>query len=257
MNKRNRFFMIIIAAVLLITGCGTIDTGSNGNNTTETTFRAEVIEAGDYLLIAPDKDSSEAKSSDRISVRTAQAVITGEDGEEITLADLKPGDFIEVTYDGIMMDSYPAQISASAIRVTGHNTLLDGYLALIDDIWQEDSGLNGGIEMIVLDTTGWAGLTDMEKEIIFASMKNTYGLDVIEGTYEEMEEQGLIDKEQLYFPKGVIITIDHVELKDDNTRITCSISKWRSGLGAVGSEEAAAEWKDGIWTVTKNGMWIS
>lgn len=271
MKKVIRLLIAIMMIMLFIGGCGTLDNGVNtGDKTPDTNadtdvndkeaapaFEAEVIEAGDHLLVTPDKDSSEYKSSDKISVGLTDAVITDKNGKKITLADLKAGDRIKITYNGVIAESYPAQISASEIEVTGHNVLIDGYLALIDDIYQEDSGLNGDITTIGLDTTGWVELTDIEKEIIFAEMKNTYGFEIAEGTSDELAEQGLIDKENLSFPKGILITISDMKYDKDKEEITCSIAKWRSGDGAVGSDNVTATYKDEKWTIKKDGRWIS
>jgi hypothetical protein len=269
---------VVMILIFTLTGCGTIDGNTkvdtepgsvsdvnnddSGNDNMQSdkqpsTFQAEVIEAGDHLLITPDKDSNEMKSSDRIAVGLNQASITDEDGNTITAADLKPGDYLEITYDGGIAESYPAQISASEIQRTGHNMLLDGYLALIDDIWQEDDGLNGEIEMIALDTTGWVEVSEIEKEIIFAKLKEAYGYEIIEGTFDELVEQGLIDQDNLYFPKGVQIIISDMTYNADKIKITCAIQKWRSGLGAIGSDDVTAKYKDGKWVITKDGMWIS
>jgi hypothetical protein len=39
--------------------------------------------------------------------------------------------------------------------------------------------------------------------------------------------------------------------------ITCSIEKWRSGLGTIGSNDVTAKYKEGKWPITKEGMRIS
>jgi uncharacterized protein YceK len=273
MNKIIRFIMLCMVLILFAGGCGTINskqTGDNGdsnnqdgnedNNEDEdskVTFKAEVIEAGDSLLVTPDKESNEFKSSDKISVGITELILKGLKGEDITLQDLKPGDILEITYNGVIMESYPAQIRSSDIKVVGHNNLIDGYLAMIDDIWNEDSGLNSEIEMITVDTTGWIDLTDIEKEIILASMKEAYGFEITVGTFDELADQGIIDKENLYFENGVHIVISDISYHEKSEKITYSVSKWRSGLGAVGSDGSKAELKDGKWIITKGSMWIS
>lgn len=271
MRKIIQIISIIMLFLFTLTSCGTVDgntplstkagsisdDNNSGSDAVSNVFRAEVIEAGDHLLVTPDKDSNEFKSSDRIAVGLNQASITDEDGNTITVEELKPGDYLEITYDGIIAESYPAQINAAEIQKTGHNQLLDGYLAIIDDIWQEDAGLNGDIEMIALDTTGWISVSNIEKEIIFAKLKEAYGYEIIEGTFDELSEQGLIDKDNLYFPKGVQITISDMTYDADKVKITCAIKKWRSGDGAIGSDDVTAKCKDGKWEITKDGMWIS
>jgi hypothetical protein len=272
MNKLLKFIILCLVLTLFTGGCGTINSkkpGNTGNTNNQNsgvdnqeedskvTFQAEVIKAGDSLLITPDKESNEFKSSDKISVGVTELILKGMNGEDITLQELKPGDILEITYNGMILESYPAQIQASDIKVIGHNNLIDGYLAIIDDIWNEDSGLNSEIEMITVDTTEWTNLTDIEKEIILTGMKDAYGFEITVGTFDELADQGIIDKENLYFENGVHIVISDMKYDEKAEKITYSISKWRSGLGAVGSDDSKAEYKDGKWLIKKGAMWIS
>jgi hypothetical protein len=175
----------------------------------------------------------------------------------ITKEDILPGDYLVVTYNGGIDESYPAQIAASRIEVVDHNKLIDAYFALIEDIYNEDSGLNGNITTIAFDTRDWSLLTDIEKEIILEGVKTSYDFDVVTGTYDELAEQGLIDKEKLLFEKGILITISKLKYDEKQEKITCAMEKWRSGLGAVGSDKVTAQLEGKEWKVTKEGMWIS
>ena len=225
-------------------------------------FRAEVISTGETLLVTPSEDSNEAKSSDKIAVSLAdaqhgKAQLTDAKGAAMTKEELKQGDIIVVTYNGAMAESYPAQITASHIEVVAHDDLIDGYLALIDEIYQEDSGLNGEIQMIAFDTSDWKLLTGIQKQMIFTDVKDNYGIDTMEGTYEELVAQGLIDDKQLYFEKGILIKITDLKYDKEKKEITCAISKWRGGLGAVGSDKVTAILSGEGWKITQEGSWIS
>lgn len=233
------------------------DVNPLGGQEEQYSFRAEVIEGGETLLIAPSADSNEVRSSDKISVNTNGATLVNEKGEPITLKELEAGDILVVTYNGIIAESYPAQITASKVEKVGHNNLLEGYLALIDDIYQEDAGLNSEIDTIALDTTQWINVSKVQKEMIFARVKETYGHEVAEGTDEELAEQGLIDKESLSFPRGILIRITGMEYNDKKETITCGISKWRSGDGATGAGKVTAVLKEGVWKITKEDRWVS
>ncbi len=271
MNKIIKLIILSLVLILFTGGCtfaNSKDTGNTDNqnqpNTddpndkdSKVTFQAEVIEAGDSLLVTPEKGSNELKSSDKISVGITELILKDQNGEDITLQDLKPGDILKITYDGTILESYPAQIKSSAIEVVGHNNLIDGYLAMIDDIWNEDSGLNSEIEMIAVDTTGWINLTDIEKDIILTSMKKAYDYKIITGTFDELADQGIIDKEHLYFENGVHIVLSDLTYDEKTETITFSVSKWRSGRGAIGSNNSKAEYKDGKWSITKGAQWIS
>jgi hypothetical protein len=144
-------------------------------------FRAEVISTEDALLVAPSEDSNEAKSSDRIAINLRDTQLLNKEGLPITEEEVKTGDYLVITYNGVIAESYPAQITASRIEVVDHNKLIDAYAALIDDIYKEDNGLNGDITTIAFDTTDWKLLTDIEKEIILEGVKTSYSFDVVPG----------------------------------------------------------------------------
>lgn len=258
MRKYGKLLCFIIIILILPNGCGKRVSNNDSNNipNEELTFEAEVIEEGETLLIAPDKDSNEYKSSDKISVNHKNSKLKDLEGKDITLQDLKVGDIVIITYNGTIAESYPAQITALEIDVIDHNNLIDGYLAMIDDIYQEDSGLNGSIDKIAVDTTGWIELSDIEKGIIFSELKQIYDVDILEGTYEELFDQGLIDKENLYFPSGIHIIISNMSYDANKDKVTYSIEKWRSEVGAVGAD-AIAEYDGDKWRITKKNIWIS
>lgn len=269
MKKIIKLIFILIISTIVLGGCGTKEEVPNDMDASRSdqspsgvgeelySFRAEVIESGISLLITPSEDSNEAKSSDKISVHLTGAVLMDEAGATITTEELIAGDILVVTYNGIIMESYPAQITATKVEKVDHNNLLDGYLALINNIYQEDSGLNNDIKKIALDTSEWVNLTSIEKEMILAKVKSTYGLEILEGTYEELATQNIIDKENLLFPDGILIKISEITYDENKEVIKCAISKWRSGTGAIGADDVTAVLKEGSWEITKEGNWIS
>ncbi len=220
------------------------------------TFHALVLSSDANLLVSPDKDSEEYKSSDQISVGIGDASIYNKDGEKSELKEIQTGDIIEIAYNGIIMESYPAQITADRIDVKD-TRLMDGYQALIEDIYSEDEGLNSNIEMVVIDTTTLEELSGLEKEKLLGNLKAAFGLEVREGTYDQLVKEGLIDDKVLYFEKGILIKITEPSHNDQITEITCGISKWKGGLGAVGSDKVTASLKKNGWIIEKKGVWIS
>ncbi len=259
LKRKGLFIPVILVLLIGLVSCrnGSRDDGDySGKGNGQHFFIADVIEANGGLLIAPDKDSSEALSADRIMASVGEAEITDSKGNAVSLDMLEPGDRIKVTYDGLIAESYPAQIKASRIEVLGRNNVIDGFLSLIDDIYQADSGLNGNISIIAFDTSEWAMLTEIETEIILDTVGEKYGFEVVVGTFDELAGQGLIDKENLFFEDGILITIADIEINKDKDVIECSIEKWRSGLGAVGWD-AKAKLKKGSWRIIRKNMWIS
>ncbi len=270
MNKRWGMIRLILLIAIVVIGCSSNEKPAvssepmknqevpgSGETSQEVTFRAEVLEMESGLLVIPDEDSNEFRSSDRMTVNYSAAKLVGKDGNETTTAQIKFGDILLISYNGAIAESYPAQITATKIEITGHDDLTDGYLALIDNIYQEDEGLNSDIEMIALDTTEWIEADQTRKAMIFEKVKNNYGFEVKEATYDDLVEQGLIEKDNLYFPKGILIKLSNMKYDETENTITCSISKWRSGLGAVGSDTVTATLMNSEWKITKESSWIS
>ncbi len=72
------------------------------------TFTATILEiTGNSVLVEPVEDQDESLSSDKIS-------FSRQDLEDI---DVRVGDNVEITYDGVIMESYPAQIFAKSWRL--------------------------------------------------------------------------------------------------------------------------------------------
>ena len=83
------------------------DTGDTG--AAETTFHATVLEVHDgWLLVEPLEGEDILASADRFMVSLAGV-------EEIP--DLEAGDEVAVTFDGMIRESYPAQITATGIEL--------------------------------------------------------------------------------------------------------------------------------------------
>lgn len=92
------------------------DTGDTGDAAAETTFHAAVLEVHDgWLLVEPLEGEDILASADRFMVSLAGV-------EEIP--DLEAGDEVAVTFDGMIRESYPAQITATGIELlSGEGTL--------------------------------------------------------------------------------------------------------------------------------------
>ncbi len=219
-------------------------------------FKALVIDNSNGLLVKPDVNSNEFRSSDKISIGTGSAIIYDEDKKEVDLNEIQIGDVINITYNGIILESYPAQITADYINILESNLLIDGYATIIDDIYNLDSGLNSGINIIALDLTEITNLSETDKEILLMKLYGMYGLEVKESTFDQLAEEGLINKEELYFPTGIIITISNSEYKEDIETLRYDIRKWRSGLGAIGYK-GNAKFDGEKWIISSENMWVS
>lgn len=81
-------------------------------------FKATIVEANNGLMVSPLDGEDESRSADLISVGlTNDAILLDKDGNEITLSDFKEGMTVEITYDGVIMESYPAQIRSFQVQI--------------------------------------------------------------------------------------------------------------------------------------------
>ena len=74
-------------------------------------FVATIIEAYDnYIIVEPEEESNERKSSDKISMKITRPTNGTNDFYVV-------GNKVKITYDGNIMESYPAQIGAIKIEL--------------------------------------------------------------------------------------------------------------------------------------------
>ena len=148
--------------------------------------------------------------------------------------------------------------SAGTVR----EDVCDLYLEVLEDLWDVDPGLNNGISQIGIDLSGLSHLTDSEKETVMNEFASKHSLPYIAGTWEELCEQGYIDKDNLYWEDGLFFSIKTNEDAEWNLPVTkegdpvpeltaFDAQKWRSGLGAYYFGQCTAQKNaDGKWSYT-------
>lgn len=105
MGKYHRLLAGVV--ILFLTGCG--ESVMTPIGTAQAYFEATVFEVKEHtLLVEPLEGEEERKSSDRISVGTDSI---SQEEALAALGKLREGDVIEIGYDGMIMESYPAQIT--------------------------------------------------------------------------------------------------------------------------------------------------
>ena len=136
------------------------------------------------------------------------------------------------------------------------------YLKVLEDLWNVDPGLNDGISQIGFDLSALSHLTELEKETVMHEFASKHNLSYIAGTWEEICEQGYIDKDNLYWEDGLFFSIktnEDVEWNLPATKDGDSVpeltsfdaQKWRSGLGAYFFSQCTAQKNaDGKWSYT-------
>lgn len=126
------------------------------------------------------------------------------------------------------------------------------YLEVLEDLWNVDSGLNHGISQIGIDLSELSHLTELEKETVMHEFASKHNLPFIAGTWEELCEQGYIDKDNLYWEDGLFFSIKTNEGGNSGPEQTVfDAEKWRSGLGAYFFGQCTAQKNaDGKWSYT-------
>ncbi len=164
-------------------------------------------------------------------------------------------------------DAQPRPASAGSNTVDTENTnirtdVCELYLLVLEDLWNADPGLNDGISQIGIDLSKLSSLTETEKETVMHEFASKHNLPYIVGTWEELCEQGYIDKDNLYWEDGLLFSIKTNEdavctLPANNEGDSVSeltvfdAQKWRSGLGAYYYGQCTAQKnKDGTWSYT-------
>lgn len=106
MNKKLIYFIVLLVLAVIIIAL--VNRFVLNDNIEKVTFNAVVIENNSTsLLVNPVEGSSELNSSDKIVVRVPVNNAILKDLSEFTV-----GIVVKITYDGMIMESYPAQINA-------------------------------------------------------------------------------------------------------------------------------------------------
>jgi len=108
----NKFFTISIVFLfsIFIVSCSNGEV--NGDNLEEeTSFQATILENnGTYLAVQPEENSPENSSADQLHVSVSDAKLLDENDNETTIEDFLQDMKVNITYNGMIAESYPAQI---------------------------------------------------------------------------------------------------------------------------------------------------
>ena len=132
------------------------------------------------------------------------------------------------------------------------------YLEVLEDLWNVDSGLNSEITQIGIDLSELSHLTEAEKDTVMSEFASKHNLPYIAGTWEELREQGYIDKNTLYWEDGLFFSIKTTEGNSAPELTVFDAKKWRSGDGAYLFDQCTARKNaDGTWSYTVGQQAIS
>lgn len=256
--KRIYAVLVLLALFLSLAGCS--EAALVRQETTATVRPISILNAtvssvhdGLVLLAGTAED---AGAGDLYTAETDLEIIAL-DGSVAEPSSLRAGMSVSVEYEGSISGNTPGRkIPATRMTVINEgNDLIGFYFELLKEYFEENSGLNSDIDTIAFDFSKLSNLRESEKSALMYLMGAYTKLPYISGTYEELGEQGIIDTKNLYFENGVLMELSTAEEHAEN--FTFSISKWRSGTGAIGCSGCKAKLKNGVWSYTPGDSWIS
>lgn len=258
--------------------CRVVDGAEEGN-----LLLAELDEglyggAGVYRLNLESGGPNAAVMYDGVPAGTARpaAVPVYLDGEAAEAADLEDGMTVEISFNGAVAETFPAQFG-EVYQIAGFSIgteenpggtcydLCGLYLQVLDDLWKKDPGLNENISLAGLDlSTAPGGLTDSEKAAVAWRFGEMHGVEVVTGTFEELKEQGYFTAEPLgdgapegaaflHWEDGCLFSIKPIETDAEAIyslpTLFFNAEKWRSSLGAYIFHDCSVGWPMmGTWS---------
>ena len=211
---------------------------------------------------------------------TGQLVLAGIDSGEVYTAneaeltvylddktaapsDLENGMRLEIDPGYTILETWPGQLMGATVRAyskptdkNDHGDLCGLYLQVLEDLWEDDSGLNSDITYISVDLEDAPGsLTDGEKSAIAWIFSGARDKQALQFSFEELKENGYIDESILYWEDGVLLSIKKADKGTDSAqKISFDAQKWRSGVGAIFYMDCTAERATGVqWKQYETG----
>lgn len=112
MRKHLYLIIALILFLFLVPGC-------TANH--QTSFEAVIDQIDDYrIMVIPAQGTQELNSADIFSVSISEDTkITDEKGTRTDFSALAVNQTVEISYNGMIAESYPPQISAEKIKIIG------------------------------------------------------------------------------------------------------------------------------------------
>ena len=232
------------------------------------------------LADGPAESLHDGKSVYRLTVGESVAVYL--DGEPAAAADLRDGMPVEISFNGAVAETFPAQLgevyelhaySIGTPQSPGGSLydLCGLYLKVLDDLWERDKGLNEDISVAGLDLSQVPGeLLESEKAALAWRFGEMHGVEVVSATFDELKEQGYLtevelpsdtpsDRPALYeWQDGCLFSITpntgHEGEVYSLPVLFFNAEKWRTPLGAYMFLDCSAGWAElGAWSTYSIG----
>ena len=230
--------------------------GTTGRQNGETTGNGSAEPQGDLLQLRVIRGAGTGQlvlagigSGELYTVNEAELTVYL-DGKAAAPSELENGMLLAVDPGYTVLESWPGQLTGATVRATGkpadkndHGDLCGLYLQVLEDLWEDDSGLNGDITYISVDLADApGGLTDGEKAAITWIFSGAQGKQGLQFGYEALKENGYLGEDVLYWEDGVLLSIRKTEKGADGAqKISFDAQKWRSGEGAIFYLDCTAE----------------
>ena len=266
--------LCLILSILTLTGCDSVKLNVNGPAGNQVSYLDEKYEhktlkivdgaeSGSLVLAGAENSFIYALDANKVDILI--------DGKKAELKDLEDGMPIDVYCNGEFINirheaDVPIDITSLCKTINGHSIgternpggtcydLSGLYLKVLEDLWEVDAGLNGGIKYISIDLSEAPGeLTEGEKSAISYIFAKAHNAECLQLSFEELREQGYIEKDELYWEDGLLFSITDsikAEEKYNGLRvIKFDAQKWRSGTGAYYFGDCSASWSQkGTWS---------
>lgn len=155
-------------------------------------------------------DRHDGKSVYRLTLTAETPVYL--DGRPASAGDLTDGMPLEIAFNGLVLESFPAQLG-EIYSISAYSTgspqcpggsyydLCGLYLQALDDLWKKDPALNENISIASLDLTqAPGGLLESEQSALRWRFGELHGVEVLDLTFEELRDQGYLTASPLSTP---------------------------------------------------------
>ena len=217
----------------------------------------KIIEVYENSALVTNGEAEDGPGLSVMTIRDGAVYREGEQGVLPTDA-LRPGMVVRVLGGPVDL-SYPAGFITGSVEILGEGDDRIGlYRQVIADLWEDDPGLNGGVEILGFDFSNACLLPSERQALEYLAARDLgLGMSYVVGTWSELAEQGYIDREHLIWDNGLFFSIQ-VTGEPGSPGFTFDAQKWRSGLGAIFYEDCTAEReRDGSWSYTVGQFAIS
>ena len=262
-------FFCFILCILVFSGCNSDIPKENNvlypdENGEYKTFKiVDGTESGKLILAGAETNFVYSLDANDVDV-----FVDGKKAELKVLEDGMPIDvYSEGNFDNVpKKQGQPINITSFCKSINGHSIgtkrnpggsfydLSGLYLKVLEDLWEVDAGLNGGIKYISVDLSeAPGGLMEGEKSAISYIFAKEHNTECLQLSFEELREQGYIKKDELYWKDRLLFSISdgmkNAEVYHGLRVIKFDAMKWRSGTGVYFFGDCSASWPQlGTWT---------